>query len=347
MSSWGWGLVATGAALLACALAAAWWASGKVPPRRGERVVRAGSGPVGPSARPGDELVVVSWNIAFGGGPDGQPTDRHDAPSVRARLDGIARELVAGKADVVFLQEVDRPSDRSGGIDQFAFLVEAVGLPHACFVTTWDVRWLPHPAWPPSRHIGRVHSGQAILSRYPISSCERIDLPQPDEYPRWYRRFYLHRGIQIAAIDPGDGRQFSAINVHLEAFSQPNREAQAVLLRQVADSHPWRAVVAGDFNAVPADAVRKSGFPDEEIDFSSDTTLERFAQGSGFRECLLDGDVPRIEAREFSFPAREPTRRLDYVFHRGFGQVRSARVDREALVSDHLPVWCTLTFQAP
>lgn len=342
MSSWGWLLAVTGALVLACGLAAAWWASGRLPPRQGERVEQVRGQTVGGDASAGDALVVASWNIAFGGGPDGQPTDRHDASHVRARLDAIAQALVAGKADLVLLQEVDRPSDRSGRIDQFAYLFQAVGLPYGCFVTTWDVRWLPYPYWPPSRQLGRVHSGQAILSRHPITSCERIDLPQPDEYPRWYRRFYLHRGIQAVRIDPGAGREFRAINVHLEAFSQPNREAQSVILRQVVEAHPGRVVVGGDFNTVPGDATRKSGFPDEEIDFTTDATLARFAQGSGFRECLMDGGASLGESAGFTFPAAEPTRRLDYVFHRDFGDVRSARVDRDARHSDHLPVWCTL-----
>lgn len=349
-------------ALLVLAVAVGlFWASRGQRPAAGEIRVpdRAAAEPASP---PPPELVVATWNIGFGGGPDGMPTDRHDAASVRDRLDRIARVLRegvparpgwrsprgiegtrTGPADLVFLQEVDRPSDRSGGIDQFAYLARAVGLPYACFVTTWNLNWLPYPSWPPSRHLGRIHSGQAILSRHPIRDCTRIELPQPDEYPRWYRRFFLHRSLQVATIDLG-GRALSAVNVHLEAFSQRNREDQATRLRDLVANLAGPLIVAGDFNAPPPDAAKKSGFVDEDIDFTTDTTIARILDGGDLRECLDDPDAAGPESPTLTFPAREPTRRLDYVFHRGFADVALAGVDPADPASDHLPVWTTLRF---
>jgi endonuclease/exonuclease/phosphatase family metal-dependent hydrolase len=329
------------AAFLLCATLALVWASRGRLPDDGE--IR--SLPRDATVRPGppDALMVATWNIGFGGGPDGMPTDRHDAALVSARLDRMVAVLRAGDPDVVFLQEVDRPSDRSGGIDQFARLAEGVGLPHACFVTTWNLNWLPFPPWPPSRHLGRIHSGQAILSRYPIRDCARIGLPQPDAYPWWYRRFFLHRALQVATIDLG-GRSLTAVNVHLEAFSQPNREDQAVRAGRLVRAIDGPLVVAGDFNAPPPHATRKAGFADEDIDFSTDATLSRFLEGNDLRECLDDPDAARLESDTFTFPARAPTRRLDYVFFRGFQAIGAAGVDPVAPASDHLPVWATLRF---
>lgn len=332
-------LAAVLAIVLLCAAAVLVWASRGRLPDEGE--IRSQPGDAAALGVARDSLVVATWNVGFGGGPDGMPTDRHDAVSVRERLDRIARTLRSGGAELVFLQEVDRPSDRSGGIDQFAHLVEGVGLPYACFVTTWNLNWLPFPAWPPSRHLGRIHSGQAILSRYPIRDCSRIELPQPDEYPWWYRRFFLHRALQVATIDLG-GRSLTAINVHLEAFSQPNREAQASLAGRLVHEIDGPLVIAGDFNTLPAHAAQKGGFADEDIDFATDATFVRFLEGNDLRECLDEPDVARPEADTFTFPARAPTRRLDYVFFRGFTEVRHAGVDPVDPASDHLPVWATL-----
>lgn len=318
------------------------WAS------RGQRAaageIRAREGATGLAPGPASStLRVATWNIGFGGGPDGMPTDRHADAAVRARLDRIAGALRAGNADLVFLQEVDRPSDRSGGIDQFVFLAEAVGLPHACFVTTWHLNWLPFPPWPPSRHLGRIHSGQALLSRFPIRECSRVELPQPDEYPWWYRRFFLHRALQVATVDLG-GRAMTSVNVHLEAFSQPNREDQATRLRDHVADVAGPLVVAGDFNAPPPHASRKGGFVDEDIDFATDATIARFLDGGDLHECMDDPGGARPEIETFTFPARAPTRRLDYVFFRGFSGVDDARVDPGDPASDHLPVWTTLRF---
>jgi endonuclease/exonuclease/phosphatase family metal-dependent hydrolase len=349
------------ALLLVAAAIGLFWASRGQRPAAGEiRVQDPATAP--PASSPPRELVVATWNIGFGGGPDGMPTDRHDAASVRARLDAIALALregtatrlgwrfrrslegsTPGPADLVFLQEVDRPSDRSGGIDQFAYLADAVGLPYACFVTTWNLNWLPYPSWPPSRHLGRIHSGQAILSRYPIRDCTRVELPQPDEYPRWYRRFFLHRSLQVATIDAG-GRALTAVNVHLEAFSQPNREDQATRLRDLVAGLEGPLVVAGDFNAPPPHASRKAGFTDEDIDFTTDATIARFLDGGDLRECLDDPDAAGPESLTFTFPARAPTRRLDYVFFRGLAGVALTGVDPVDPASDHLPVWTTLRF---
>lgn len=372
-------LLSAVALLVLAAAIGLFWASRGPRPAAGEIRVQAPA--VATPSPPPSALVVASWNIGFGGGPDGMPTDRHDAASVRARLDRIARLLregtsthlgwrfrrslegsTPGPADLVFLQEIDRPSDRSGGIDQFAYLAEAVGLPYACFVTTWNLNWLPYPSWPPSRHLGRIHSGQAILSRYPIRDCTRIELPQPDEYPRWYRRFFLHRSLQVATIDVA-GRAISVVNVHLEAFSQPNREDQATRLRDLAAELAGPLIVAGDFNAPPPRASQKTGFADEDIDFTTDATIARFLDGSDLRECLgasaagpdvaapaaASSDAAASEAAgpeslAFTFPARAPTRRLDYVFFRGFAGVGLAGVDPVDPASDHLPVWTTLRF---
>ncbi len=283
-------------------------------------------------------LVVVSWNLGFGGGPDGMPTDRHDAASVLGNLAKVASAIRDGGADIVFLEEVDRQSDRSGGIDQFAFLMETTGLGYGCFVTTWDLNWLPFPVWPPSRQLGRIRSGQAILSRFPIRTCSRTELAQPDEYPWWYRRFYLHRSLQTAVVDLGPGT-LTAVNVHLEAFSQPNREAQAVVAARHAAGIEGALIVAGDFNALPPDAVLKSGFVDEDIDFTTDRTITLFMEGTGMRECLGGATG---HAAALTFPARAPTRRLDHVFFRGFSGAEDAQVDRDTTASDHLAVWTTL-----
>ncbi len=300
--------------------------------------------PVASAAAPGDALTVVTWNAAFGGGAGKQPTERHGRAAVLANLSRLASVVTALAPDVVFLQEVDRPSDRSGGVDQLQVLQDTLGLPYACFATTWRLNYLPFPYWPPSRHVGRVWSGQAILSRFPIVDCDRIPLPQPSEYAWWYNRFFLHRSLQVARVALAEGRELALVNVHLEAFSQPNREAQAErLATELARLDPaLPLILAGDFNAPPASATKKSGYVDEpETDFASDQTLSIVRTAAGLREAFDDAPGGP-EAATLTFPAEAPTRRLDYLFTRGLPAPIARRVVPETAASDHRPIVATI-----
>ena len=78
-----------------------------------------------------------------------------------------------------WLQEVDRCSRRSCGVNQLAYLQKATGLRYAAWTTVWDVRWVPHPGLAPAKQIGNVWSGNCILSRWPISRARHVRLPQP------------------------------------------------------------------------------------------------------------------------------------------------------------------------
>ncbi len=295
----------------------------------------------GPAPAPRPVLKVMSWNIGFGGGLAGGPTDRHPAAEVRDNLAAIAAFIREQSPDIVFLQEVDRPSSRTGRIDQAEYLLKNSGLAHACFVSTWRNRYVPFPYFPFSSQIGGVHSGQMILSRYPIAECRRIPLPQPSENSWWYNRFFLNRAIQHAIIEagPDGGLAIDAVNVHLEAFSRSNRVEQAGILADYVSELPAGRplVMAGDFNALPPFAVQTRGFDDEDTDFTGDTTIDTIRGIRGMREVFIDDGHGWSEVAFHTFPAGRPTRRLDYVFYRGLNW-SAGSVPRTARNSDHLPV---------
>lgn len=284
-------------------------------------------------------LKAISFNIAFGGGLTGNPTDRHPTGEVRENLDSIAAFITEKNPDIVFLQEVDRPSSRTGRVDQFEYLLKKTGMKHGCFVSTWHNRWVPFPLFPFAAQIGGVHSGQAILSRYPVSECRRIPLPQPSENAWWYNRFFLRRAIQHAIVDVGGGVSLDAVNVHLEAFSMSNRREQAQILAEYVSTLPSDRplVMAGDFNSLPPFTVQTKGFADEDTDFTGDDTIEIISSVRGLREVFIDDRRGWSEARFHTFPASQPTRRLDYVFYRGLGG-GVATVQRDKRFSDHLPI---------
>jgi endonuclease/exonuclease/phosphatase family metal-dependent hydrolase len=294
-----------------------------------------------PAARPA-KLRVVSWNMAYGRGRKDDAGDLRSEEAVRANLAGIARVLRTLDADIVALQEVDFDSARTHGIDELSWLAREAGYPWAARVETWRCRYVPFPYWPPSRHYGRMRSGQAVLSRFPIATNVRHLLPQP-EHPFWYNAFYLHRAMQHLEIDVGGGNTLDVLNVHLEAFQQRNREQHAELLvRFVRGLLDRPRIVLGDFNAIPPEATLRARFPDEpETDMTTDRTIA-LVRALGLQEAL----PPETPAPEtFTFPADVPNRRLDYIwFSSGLRRV-GGRVVREAgLLSDHLPVVVELAF---
>ena len=296
---------------------------------------------VPPEAAAGDTVTVLSWNIAYGRGPKDDAGDLRDEATVRRFLDAIAAAIVRSGADVVALQEVDFAAARTHGIDQLAYLAERTGLRHAARCTTWKNNYVPYPFWPPSQHYGPMHSGQAVLSRFPIVSNGRLRYAQPAGNPSWYNLFYLHRATQRVSVELSPGRHLTLFNTHLEAFDQPNRELQADRLARLLEDRPGsHTLLLGDFNALPPEATKKREFVDEpDQDFTLDRTIATLREATGYLEVVARDVAAHGEPASFTFPADAPTRQLDHVFFSGDLALEEGAVWREAgAVSDHVPI---------
>ena len=85
---------------------------------------------------------------------------------------GIERVLENNPADVVFLQEVDRNSKRSYGIDEAEALAGKMPADSA-FAYNFKAAFVPYPIPP----IGKVESGLMTFSGQPIREARRVALP--------------------------------------------------------------------------------------------------------------------------------------------------------------------------
>ncbi len=185
-------------------------------------------------------------------------------------------------ADVVFLQEVlgehdvharrhlDWPDE-----PQYEFLANAV----------WG-----DFAYGRNAVYDHGHHGNAILSRYPITSAENQDI---SAHP-FERRGLLHCEITV----PGATEKIHAVCVHL-ALNERGRSRQlAALVERVDDMVPRNAplIVAGDFN----DWRDRAG--------------HRLAMELGLKEAFRD----RRGRPARSFPSALPILRLDRIYVRGF-----------------------------
>ena len=315
--------------------------AGRPPSGAGLRIQPHGAAPPPPS-----ELRVVAWNIHYGYGPCFDRGATQSAAEITANLRGIAETLRDLRPDVVALQEVDLGGTRVRGIDQLAFLQGALGLPYAAFTLTWDVPWVPSPGTDPRRHWGRVRSGQATLSRFPLRDPRRHALPQPSGNGALYNRFYLHRAALQTTVDLGDS-SLRVLNVHTEAFDRQNCSDHAATLARIVlagGSTLPRTLLLGDFNSVPPEATLRHAFPDEPLtDMREDHVLDTLRRVPGLRELVEPAAYAAAEADWFTFPAWEPNRRLDYLFYGAALEAVEARVLRPTPApSDHLPVFARL-----
>jgi endonuclease/exonuclease/phosphatase family metal-dependent hydrolase len=312
------------------------WMSGSRP--EGAEVL-SGDGPQA-ELGPGDALTVVSWNIHYAGGPTLDRGRGQSRAEVVNTLDSIAAHIRSWKPDIVALQEVDRDAVRSYGIDQLEWLRKATDMPYAAWTTTWDARWVPSPGLDPARHIGSVRSGQAVLSRFPLTEAKRHALPQPPANGWLYNRFYLHRALLEVSARLGPDLQVRIVNAHLEAFHTDNRMDHARQASALLAGGARHSVLLGDMNCVPPEAAVRGGFVDEpETDMSTDETVNLLRNIPGMSEVVPAAVNEAHEAAWWTFPAHEPNRRLDYVFHGKGLTLATAQVPQmDSPPSDHLPV---------
>lgn len=287
-------------------------------------------------------LTVMSWNVAwaFGMGSEGSksPADK-SREEFEKTLDAMADHIKGQNADIVLLQELDFDCGRSRGIDQVERIAKRSGLLHVAKAESWRANYVPFPYWPPSAHFGHMSSGGAIISRFPIKACEVTLLDKPSEYPFWYRMFYLFRYVEACELDV-DGQTLRVVNTHLEAFSPPNRMAQAKVLASIAAAKRGPTIFGGDLNTVPPESPTLTGYPDEpETNHSGDTTLPTLRGVDGFHPVVATSAFEADPKSFFTFPGDAPNRMLDHLFVSDGIEVESASVLSEAgALSDHLPL---------
>jgi endonuclease/exonuclease/phosphatase family metal-dependent hydrolase len=243
------------------------------------------------------DLRVLTYNIHKGFSQFNRRLVLHDIRDHLARV----------QADVAFLQEVvgeDKLHARRHGTwpsaGQHAYLCHEES----------------HHAYGMNAVHEEGHYGNAIVSRYPISSWENLDI----SHHRFENRGLLHTEIAV----PGWKEKLHCINVHLGLFARSRRFQLEWLCERIHEAVPdgEPLVVAGDFN----DSQRKaSAVLGRELQL-----FEVFERAEG--------------AHARSFPARMPMLHLDRIYVRGLeveGVQRLVGAPWTKL-SDHVALTATL-----
>jgi endonuclease/exonuclease/phosphatase family metal-dependent hydrolase len=216
-------------------------------------------------------------------------------------LDRVAEIIRRSRADVVLLQEVDKRTRRSGGVDQLERLRVLLGY-KAVFGKAID-------------YDGGEY-GIGILSRWNITSSRFSILPV-ELSDSAERRNYEERGALVARIAAPAGT-IRVVNTHLDATrGDSNRVRQARTLLGIVnvERDSGFTVIGGDLNSEPAGPVVHMLEDAGWIDF--------------FPRCAT--------GERFTFPAAKPVKRIDFLFGAKDSRcVTSSVLNTQA--SDHRPV---------
>jgi endonuclease/exonuclease/phosphatase family metal-dependent hydrolase len=211
-------------------------------------------------------VSVMNWNIKFGGGRLDFFFDCHGIRGLMSRdeviehLDQLVGKIRAVEPDILILQEVDVASKRSDYIDMVQYLLDHTDLNEGVYASQWRADFVP------SDGIGKIDSGNAILSRWPIDEATRIALPLVGEYDDLKRYFYLKRNVLRAKVRLPGQEAFYVVASHAEAYAQDGtKKVHIDRFKEVLDNlaSEGAVFVAGaDLNALPPGTQTLSEFPD-------------------------------------------------------------------------------------
>lgn len=192
-------------------------------------------------------------------------------------LPRIAEVLRALDADVITLQEIDRGTERTDGVDQAERLGELLGM------SAYFGDFMPYRGG---------EYGMAVLSRVPVARVTNHRLPDGEE-PR--------SALEVEVRVGDEGRPLSIVGIHFYRTPE-ERLAQADSLTALLDARDHPVVLAGDFNSRRGDRVLRSLTSADWFVVDKDGPPETFPS-----------DAP---AREIDFVMLRPASAFEVVEHR-------------------------------
>lgn len=301
-----------GVLLLGTALFFLWASSGRLSE---DELAQTKTYPAAPASPERDTFTVTTYNLGYlSGMTNNEPVVRPDS-LFHANMEQAVGLLRQMDPDIIGFQEIDFGGARSAHVHQLDTIATRLGYAGAAQAVNWDEQYLPFPYGWPAVHFGRVLSGQALLSRYPIREQVRTELIRPPQ-PFFRDAFYLSHLAQMAVVDLG-GTPLIVINVHLEAFDTATREEQARTvnnLYRLLARQEIPILLLGDVNSVMPAAL-PGMVPEQRRRFADDETMELLLEGTDLTPAISE-EAYETDPAPNTFPAANPTRKLDHIFYR-------------------------------
>lgn len=164
-------------------------------------------------------IKMLTYNIHHGEGMD----KKLDLPR-------IAEVIKRTEADLVVLQEVDKATTRSKGVDQAAELGRLTGM---------------HAAFGKAMAYAGGEYGEALLARWPLRDVTVHPLPAPSDHEP---RCAISARVRVGE----EGPEVLFAGTHLDHMTATVRLCQSEKLNaSLAAAGPLPSILAGDLNATP------------------------------------------------------------------------------------------------
>ena len=307
-------------------------------------VVRHYRAPTAHPAQDSSRLRVMAYNIAHGRGSrsfsgqgEFQRVFSHASrQSVLDNLRQVAGVIRAADASVVALNEVDVHNTSSFDLDFVEVLLSELSgeYPYAVHGTKWLF------CMPFYQH----HTGNAILSRYPLEEAENIDLGEGNLFNGlWGSHTALAATIRHA------GTRVTVVTTHLESANNPFRPfggENTYRTRQSGRLLAWtqgrpHLILAGDFNSVLSRQRMASSHLATK--YADDGTMILIEEDP--RWVLPPLEANPLDPRHFTAKTHRPTRTIDFIIPDTTFQIMAYDVI-DADASDHRPVVAQLQIRA-
>jgi len=246
-------------------------------------------------------------------------------------LRGIAEFLSSCKADIILLQEVDRKSHRSYGIDQFALYRNILTDYHGYFAYNYKTPFVPVPVCDP---LGRVESGVAVFSK--ILPEQVVRYQYDSRFPFPVRLFNLKRCWLAAEFHTLDGRQAWIGVTHNTAYDTGNM--RTIEMNQLYDwlKEQNNTVIGGDWNQNPP------GYTPSPAEMENSYFSPQQIENNAFFDYFYDESVPSVR---YLYEPLKPTTTVSVIdFYLASGDFRCLdikTIDLGFRNSDHNPVLAT------
>ncbi|MCR4593811.1 MAG: endonuclease/exonuclease/phosphatase family protein, partial [Clostridiales bacterium] len=302
----------------------------------------------------GDSMTIMTWNIGYGALGDnadffmdgGESVNTADEQRVLTNMAGVATHLAMTKPDIIFFQEADIDSSRSHHINEYESLQNVLKGYNSTFANNFKVSYLPYPIPP----IGKVDSGIATFSSYPITDAERRQLPVPFSWP--VSMVNLKRCLLVSRVQiEGTDKQLVLVNLHLEAYDDgEGKIAQTKMLADFLNEEAKKGnyiIAGGDFNQIFSSADTDA-YPAQEGKWAAGQI--DVSEIDGDWQFLMDSSVPSCRSLDQAYEGADKDT-FQYYLIDGFIVSKNVKVesfeteDLGFKNSDHNPVLMKITLE--
>ncbi|PKQ66229.1 endonuclease [Labilibaculum manganireducens] len=299
-----------------------------------------------------DTLKVMTWNIKFGGGRIDFFFDCHgnrvimEKSEVLDNMSMLSEKIREVNPDILFIQEADVNAKRSAFVDQVQYLLDNTDFNYAAYASQWKAKYIP------SDGIGKMDSGNAILSKWKFTDAKRTPLPLIQSQNFIVRYFYLKRNILEINLEH-KGEAIKLLTTHLSAYAKDDtKKIQLEILKNYVDSLNQKGqkfILGGDFNSLPPFSKQTSNFEDSACtdgDFEADNYSSETEWMMPFYESYTAAipleEFKQNNSKHFTHTTDKNgywNRKVDYLFTNGhFVQNSGNTLQQWMQASDHAPI---------